>query len=158
MATAHLRGTARILYTHPTDGATTHLLALPLSPVREIVPSRLRRRHDWWAANNVDREVVTIGDGVYEVVCTIRMDNEPAELLEMLRVALEEDVTLTYERVTGGGQFPLRVVEIPGSGPDATTIEPARARYGGGEWEVSVRLRRTDGGDLTGMFDAGGSE
>jgi hypothetical protein len=152
MATAHLKGTPRFTYTHPVDGATTHLLALPLSPVREIVPSHRRERHDWWAADLVNREVVTIGGGVREVVCTIRMDNQPVELMEMLRVALEDDVTLTYERTTGGTGFPVRVVEIMGAQGDEIPIEPARARYGGGEWEVAVRLRRTDGGVLDGMF------
>jgi hypothetical protein len=152
MATAHLQGTARITYTHPDNGATTHLLALPLSPVREIEPRWRRERHDWWAADQVQRSTVIVGDGVEDVVCTIRMDNEPVELMEMLRVGLEQDVTLSYERTTGGTAFPLQVVEIIGADPDEVPIEPARARYGGGEWEVAVRFRRIDGGTIAGMF------
>jgi hypothetical protein len=153
MATAHLQGTARITYTHPDNGATTHLLALPLSPVREIEPRWRRERHDWWAADLVHRSTVTVGDGVEDVVCTIRMDNEPVALMEMLRVALEQDVTLNYEEVTGGTSFPLRVVEIVGRDDDADIpIQPSRARWGFGEWEVAVRFRRTDGGTIAGMF------
>jgi hypothetical protein len=158
MATAHLKGSARISY-DPSDGGSTitHLLAVPLSPVREIRPARKRARYDWWAWNETDREVVTVGPGVQEVTATIRLDNEPDALMDMLQDALENDLTLTYQVDESATGVPLRLVEVVGSEGDEVGIIGDRGRYGGGEWEVAVRLRRTDGGSLAVIFTDEGS-
>lgn len=152
MATAHIEGAARFTYDHPEDGETVHLLAVPLSPVREIRPSTRVARYDWWAWNNVDREVVTVGSRVWEVVATIRLEDEPVELMDMLATALDDDLTLTYQMSAEGTEYPVRVVEVLDSEGGDLGIIGDRGRYSFGEWEVQVRLRRTDGGSLAGMF------
>ena len=152
MATGHLKGAARFRWTPPGGSEVTHLLAAPLSPVREIRPARWRSRYDWWAEDGVHREVVVVGEGVEEVTATIRMDDEPEELLDMLQAALEDDLTLTYQLSAGGAEFPVRVVEVLDSQGGDVGLVGDRGRYGGGEWEVRVRIRRTDGGSLAGMF------
>jgi hypothetical protein len=152
MATAHVKGSATLTYT-PTGGTETeHLLAVPLSPVRDLVPSLRRRRWDWWADDLRSREVVSLESDVSEVVATIRLDDEPVELLALIQDALENDLTLTYTPVTSGEDFPVRIVEVVGADGDEVVLTPDRDRYGFGEWEVTLRLRRTDGGTLDGVF------
>ncbi len=152
MATAHLSGEARFTYTPQGGSEIVHLLAVPLSPVRELRPSSRVARYDWWAWNNVDREIVTVGDRVPEVVATIRLDDEPVELMAMLETALDDDTTLVYQLTESGAEFPVRVVEVMDSQGGDLGIIGDRGRFGAGEWEVQVRLRRTDGGSLAGIF------
>lgn len=153
MATQHIRGTATLTYTPSAGGSpVTHLLAVPLSPVGELIPSLRRRRWDWWADDLVSREVVTLDSGVSEILATVRLDNEPVELLELIRDALENDLTVTYVKETSGEEFPLRIVAVDGAQGDEIALQPDRDRYGYGEWEVTLRLRRTDGYALDGVF------
>lgn len=154
MATCWLRGSASFTWTPPGgSGTVQHLLAVPLSPGRELVPSVRKRRFDWFADDFASREVVTVGSGVSEVVASIRMDDEPAELMALLGAALDHDLTLDYRWDESGEVFPVRVVEVLGGSPDEVALTGDRDRFGGGEWEVRVRLRRTDGGSLAGMLE-----
>lgn len=152
MATENLKGTARFEYT-PVDGSPiTHLLGTPLSPIREFVPSRLKQRFDWWAVNKTNREIVTIEGGAEEVVCTIRVDNDPVGLKALLQAALEDGVTVDYYPSTGADVIPFQVVEILGGADDEIPLTQDRGRFGGGEYEVPVRLRRIDGGTLDAIY------
>jgi hypothetical protein len=152
MATGHLEGAARFRYTPEGGSEIVHLLAVPLSPVRDIRPSSRVARYDWWAWNNIDRETVTVGSRVPELVVTIRLDDDPVGLLAMLEAALDDDLTLVYQLTASGTEFPVRVVEVMDSQGGDLGIVGDRGRFGFGEWEVQVRLRRTDGGSLDGIF------
>jgi hypothetical protein len=149
MASAHLKGTARINYTPPGGGDTTHLLAVPLL---EIEPVDATTRYEWWSADMRSRSVVTVGGGVYELHATIRMENQPALLKTMLRHALNSDVTLTYRTVGGGTAYPVKLVAVIGAGPGESGVRPDRDRHGFGEWESRVHLRRVDGSTLDGLL------
>jgi hypothetical protein len=148
MATAALKGSATLAYTPPGGTLTTHLLAIPLWEVRQI---DRRARYDWWAEDLDTREVVTVGDGVREILATVRFENEPGAFRSLLRDALTYDLTLVYTESTG--TYPCRLVAILGaSDADETPMEPDRDRLGFGEWECRLHLRRTDGGTFDAMF------
>lgn len=147
MATAALIGSATITYTPPGGAQVVHQLAAPLL---QIEPIDREIRHDWWAADLDNREIVTIGTGVYEIRASIRFENEPDELKALLRTAQRSDVTLYYTE--GSNIYPVRLVEVLGAGGDDTPLTPDRDRYGFGEWECRVHLRRTDGSTLDALF------
>ncbi len=144
MATDALKGSARFEYTSPESSTTvTHLLAVPLLAV---APASRRQRFEFWSADETNREVVVVGDGVPEVLATIRCENDPAGLTAMLRAALEHDVELTYFMESGDSDgLPVKVVAIVGSGGDEIALEPDPDRVGFGEYMVRLQLRRTDG-------------
>lgn len=145
MATQALKGDARFAY-DPGGGTITHLLALPLM---DMQPVDGQPRFEWWSANQRTREIVTIGGGVSELWGTIRMDNQPNELKDMLRAAIHEDVTVTYRETAVGTAFPCKIVTTD-SGEVALTPDPDRGGYG--EWQVRVLLRRVDGGTFDGVL------
>lgn len=150
MATRHLFGNARILWTPPGGSQETFLLGAKLI---ELEPMDRRARWDWWSADMTEREVVVVGSGVRDLVATIRYDDDPDGLKRMLRLALENDLTLTYHETAGGTGFPVRLVAVVGgSGADAVHIIPDRDRWRLGEYEARVHLRRTDGGTLDGLL------
>ena len=155
MATLPLNAdTASFSYSNPVSpfGTVSITLAIPLW---DIQPMDVRERHDWWATDNSNREIVTVGEAdVYDILATIRFDNEPTELKTMLRLALQYDLTLTYSQ--NSVNYPVRLVAIVGAvSPSTTPLSPDRDRHGYGEWEVRVHLRRTDGSNLNSLF--GGS-
>lgn len=148
MATTQHQGTtAQLTYTPPGGVLTTHLLALPL---RDLRPVDARVRHEWWSGDLTTREVVVIGDGVRELVATIRFDDEPGSLKDLLRAGLEDDVTITYEKVAGGTSFPFKLLEVVGS--DGVELQPDADRWGLGEWQCRIRIRRVDGGSFDSLL------
>jgi hypothetical protein len=150
MATVALLGDAFFSYNLPISpfGVASHSLAHPLT---DIVPINRRARYDWWAEDLVNREVVTLGGGVREIMATIRFENEPDELTEMMRLALQYDLTLSYSQ--NAVVYPMHLVSISGaSAENETPLQPDRDRYGYGEWECRLHLRRIDGGTLDGIF------
>lgn len=150
MATAHLRGTARLEYTPPGGSLVTHLLATPL---RDLTPTDMRSRYEWWSEDQTTREVVTIGAGVRDLQATIRFENQPAALKTLLRHALEDDVTVTYRLAAGGTAYPVKIVSVGGDG--GIEIQPDRQRSIFGEYEVRIRMRRVDGGTFDALLSGG---
>lgn len=149
MATAALRGDARISYTPPAGALTTHLLALELS---ELEPIDGGSRYEWWSEDKTARSVVTVGSGVRELYATIRCDNQPGELKTLFRHALDSDVTLTYRLTAAGTAFECKLVAVVGARQGESGVIPDRDRYGFGEWEARVHLRRVDGGTFDGLL------
>jgi hypothetical protein len=148
MATAALKGSATITYTPPGGAQVVHQLAIPLL---QIEPADRMARYDWWAEDFDNREVVTLGTGVYEIRASVRFENQPDELKALLRTSLRSDVTLFY--TVGSTIYPLRLVAVLGaSDMDETPLVPDRDRYGFGEWECRLHLRRTDGSTLDALF------
>lgn len=146
MATAHLIGDARFTFTPPGGSLTTHKLAIPLW---RLSPVDNQPRYVFESADLTARHIVTIGTGVREIWATIRMDNEPGNLRIMLRAGLQQDVTLTYYRTESGTAYPAKLVEVEGG---EVVLTPDRDRYGMGEWEARIRLRRVDGNNFDGLL------
>jgi len=143
MATQALQGSATIRFTPSGGTEIVHTLAVPLKELEATDP---RTRFEWWSADLQNRNVIAVGDGVREIEATVRMDNEPDQLKQLLRVGLEENGTLTYQRTSGGTSFPSKLVAVVGA--DAVSVEPDRDRGGFGEYEARLRLRRVDGGNF----------
>lgn len=155
MATAHKKGAAKFTYTDPeTSDEVTHLLAIPLF---ELQPIDRGSRYEWWSEDLMERHVVTVGDGVRDIIGTIRMDDEPTKLKRMLRLALRHDLTLTYSQ--GGIDYEVKLVAVVGADADEVPLAPDRARAGFGEWEARVHLRATGNTvTLDGIFGGSNSE
>lgn len=156
MATTHMKGDASFFFDDPEYGVTMeHRLAIPL---HDVQPVDLMRRYEWWSEDLTTRSIVTIGDGVRDVLGTIRMDNQPTQLKRMLRLALREDLTLRYSYA--GVDYDVKLVAVVGaSGLDDVPLAPDRARAGYGEWEVRVHLRATGSTTtLDGIFGGSNTE
>lgn len=138
MATTQLKGDASLAYVDPTTSLDVlHLLAIPLWGVQ---PFDNGARYDWWAEDLDSREVVTVGEGVSDILATIRCENQPAALKTLLRLALRHDLVLTYTE--DSVEYAMRLVAIEGaSSQDLTPLLPDRDRLGFGEWECRLHLR-----------------
>jgi hypothetical protein len=133
-----LQGDAGFKYT-PTGGSlTTVTLAAPL---KDLHPSQVQTHYVRESLDLSTREITTIGSGVYEITATIRFAGDPQGLIDML-VSARNGVTLTYYpslAVTGTSYACLLIL----SGP--VELVPDSDRYGFGEYQTTVQLRRTSG-------------
>ncbi len=151
MATRRFKGDAQITYTPLGDSSEiAHQLAVPLllSPAQGFRPAQRQRAWRAWNATGSERVTFKLGDPVYEISATIRFDDEPNALMALLDAGLNDNVELTYWP-NSGIYFPCLLVAISGAADDEVAILPDRERFGFGEWEVSVLLRRVDGGDFS---------
>lgn len=155
MASQHLYGDAEIEY---DDGVYTviHELAVPLTTnalAGGFQSTHRRRRWEGWNASLREREVFTLDASVDEVVATIRFEDQPDALRDLLRAGLEQNATFIY-RPTGpyGIEIDCLLVEIMGAGPDEIRIMPDRDRATLGEWEATVRLRAVNGDTFEGIL------
>ncbi len=136
MATEGLRGTtASIAYTPSGESQITHQLAYPFLELEAVDP---QPRHVFVSADLSTRHIVQIGEGARDLWATIRFENEPGELKDLLRAGLHDDVTLTYEADESATGIDCKLIEIEGG---EVALRPDRARHGYGEWEVRIRLR-----------------
>lgn len=146
MATQHKYGAARFRFTPPGESEETHLLMILLW---DIDPVDRMRRFAWVPVGERDRETVTVGEGVAEIVASIRFDDEPAALKRMLRLALRHDLTLTYQESVAGTEYPVRLMAVVGARDDdetPVTRDPDRTAHQA--WMARLHLRRMDGGSL----------
>jgi hypothetical protein len=112
-------------------------------------------RWEAWSPTGTTRTVFRLDDSVDEIAASIRFDDQPDELLTMLACALEEDATLTYVPVSGGTEYPMKLVSLAGAEADTVAIRPDRERWAHGEYEAGpMLLRRVDGGSLAGLLEA----
>lgn len=130
------------------ESGQMHTLRVPL---QKLLPAGSMYRAVRESADRHVREVVTVGKGVNEITARIRYDEAPAELNEMIRA--------------GVAGHPL--VYIPDSN-DLDTAYEMELLEPGADWvqqmdedwvvfqetAVPVRLRRMDGGSLSGLFAA----
>lgn len=158
MATAHLRGTAEIEYDDGDGYGTVHLLAVPLlvSPAAGFSATKRRRVWAIWSADETIRETFVLGTAVDEIVGEVRFENQPAEIRELVRAALEDDAALIYRPYGPGGlEFPCKLVGIPGAQPGEIPLVPDRVGFK--EYRVTLLLRRVDGGTWDDLLDGGGA-
>lgn len=133
-----IQGDSGFKYT-PTGGSlTTVALAAPL---KNLQPSQVQTVFVRESLDLSTRDVTTIGSGAYEISATIRFAADPQALLDMLKAG-RNGVTLTYYpslAVTGTSYDCLLI----SAGP--VELAPDADRYGFGEYQAIVQLRRTSG-------------
>lgn len=150
MASGHLKGTAKFVYTPDGGGSpVTHLLAVPLLDVR---PVRQRRRFQWWSMDWTSRSIVNVGNPQSDIAATIRCENQPDDLTGMLREALEYDVVLSYFREESAAEVDCKVVAIVGAAEGEIPLDPDPDRFGFGEYMVRVQLRAVNGDNWSGIL------
>lgn len=159
MSTRVYKGAAEIEYQPLVGDAVVHLLAVPLliSPASGFTATRRRRLWTAWSADFTERETFTLGTAVDEIIGTVRFDDQPAELRELIRAGLEDDVPMIYRpHGVEGNEFPCKLVVVPGAGQDEIPLVPDRVGYA--EYTVPLLLRRVDGGTWDDLLDnSGGS-
>lgn len=128
-----LFGTATLSWTE--GGAQSHTLQVPIQEVR---PSYRARRYVRESLDYSNREVYTIGSGVYEILGVIRYDNDPQSLIDMLSAGAR-GLTLTYDDGTNSYACYL-VYDSDEITPDFDVDQKAFD-----ELKMEVRLRKTDG-------------
>lgn len=156
MATEQIYGAAEIGYT-PLDSydEVVHLLAVPLmiNPAWGFRLTRRKRRWEAWTADSTERAVFVVGSEVSEIGVLIRFENQPTELIELLRAGLEDNVVLTYRpHGMAGDDFPCLLVSVGDGEADQIVLQPDRQRFTFGEYEVAIVLRRVDGGTFEGLL------
>lgn len=150
MASRHLFGAARFRYLAAGGILTELLLAARLI---DLEPVDVRTRHEFWPADHIHREIVTLAVPVYDVIGTIRYENEPDRLKAMLRRGLYAGSTLEYQDREDGPWYPTKLVRVIGAtSENEIPILPDRGRFRFGEYECRIHLRRVDGGTLDGLL------
>src|SRR5690625_958421 len=138
MATRSFRDNAGFRYTPPGGPLQPHRLAWPL---RDVEPVRRRRRCVWESMDFSTRRTVSIGEGVKEDLVTIRFEDLPEDLLEMLAHAAD-GVQVEYRpdlSTSAGAVQYLLILDDP----SVVALHMDRGRYPShGEYEVRLRLRR----------------
>ena len=129
-------------FKYSSGPVVTHDLQQPL---RDIEPVRRQAR---WEASSLDftaSEVVTVGSGVHEIVAVLRYESDEPGLLDALEYGANGGQLDYYPDTVGspGTFYPSKLVE-----PSGNEIRLLRDRDLGpiGEHEVTIRLRREDGG------------
>jgi hypothetical protein len=141
------RGNAGFKFATPWVPSVTITLALDW-PLRNPRPATVRSRWGAWSLDKTEREVLTVGAGAAEMYAEIRFQGSGPDLLEMLDAGASGAMLTYYPDLdVTGTNYPCELVEPEG---DRVEILRDQARSMHGEYEVTVRLRRTDGG----TFDA----
>lgn len=133
---------------NPGTGTVTLALNFPLY---WKTPGRYKWRASSWNLEGDKREVLTLAGGaVEELHGRIRFEGQVIEVLDMLEAGAD-GVPLDYYPDLGlGGKYTAELVE-----PTAREIRMMRdqsSRGALGEYEVAIRLRRTDGGNFDNLF------
>ena len=136
-----LRGDAGFKY---GAGPTTYAMEWPL---RFLQPGETKSRYDSWSIDYEEREVLVVGSGAAEIRAVIALENTPEDLLAMLAAGADGTSLVYWPSLAGGTSYACELVE-----PKGDTIALIRDRMlpMKGRYEVTIRLRRTDGGN----FDA----
>lgn len=156
MATRIYKGAAEIEYQPLVGSPVTHLLAVPLlvSATHGFKATLRRRLWTGWSADLTERETYRLGEQVDEIVGTVRFDNQPRELRELIRAGLEDNAAMIYRPYGAvGDDFPCILVDVPGAQPGEIPLVPDRPGFK--EWKVTLRLRRIDGGTFDDLLDGG---
>lgn len=141
-----LRGDAGFKYDRGA-GVVTHALNFPLF---RMEAAKRKTRFSSFSLDGSNLEVLTIGSGLPEITALVRFSDDPWGLLDLLEAGAD-GYTLTYypSLAVPATNYPFLLVE-----PSATTIQLLRdaSERGPIEHAIQLRLRRVDGGDLTGLF------
>lgn len=156
MATVQRKGAAEIEFNPLSGPNVVHLLAVPLlvSPVAGF--QSIRRQAMWsrWNADNTIRETFVLGEAVDEIIGTVRFDDQPGQLRELIRSGTEDDADLIYRPYGPAGEaFPCKLVGQPGAQPGEIILTPDRVGFK--EYTAQLLLRRVDGGTWESLLDGG---
>lgn len=154
MANRIQKGAAEIEYQPLAGPPVVHLLAVPLL-VSEAAGFKATQRRKLWTGWNEDqtvRETFKLGTQVDEITGTVRFEDQPRELRELIRAGLEDDVAMTYRPYGPTGvEFPCKLVGHPGAQPGEIVLVPDRRGFK--EWKATIILRRVDGGTFDELLD-----
>jgi hypothetical protein len=156
MASVQRKGAAEIEYDPASGPAVVHLLAVPLLVSPAAGFQSVRRRVMWsrWNADNTIREAFVLGEAVDEIIGTVRFDDQPAELRELIRSGLEDDVDLIYRPYGPSGEdFTCKLVGQPGAAEGEIILTPDRVGFR--EYTAQLWLRRVDGGNWESLLNGG---
>lgn len=136
-------GTAGFKYTPPGGSLTTVQGEIRL---RGGSVARVRTRYRNVALDQRTVDVVTIDGGADEMDVHVRFIDAPADFLTMLEHAAD-GVTVSYFPDTAGGtSYPLQFMN------GDVVLRGDRDRWGFGEYESALRIRRVDGGSLAALL------
>lgn len=139
------QGDAGFTYTPPGGVLTTVLLNLPLKDVRPA------HNQTHWVRESLDlttRQVVTLGNGVYEISAVIRCQTAPDALIEMLKHGRNGSVLTYYPSMAVPGTSFAALLIMAGT----VSLAPDPDRFGFNEWQSPVILRRTGGLTWAGLL------
>lgn len=151
------KGAAQITYQPLTGPVVVHLLAVPLlvSAAAGFKVALRRKLFTGWNEDETVRETFKLGQQVDEITGTVRFDDQPRELRELIRAGLEDDAAMVYMPYgPSGPDFPCKLVGHPGAQPGEIVLTPDRAGFK--EWRATIVLRRVDGGTWDDLLDGGG--
>lgn len=136
--TQHLNSRAAITWSSTGDTLVEHLHQLAV-PLRRVQPAYSR---SVYVSESLDRtvlETVTVGNGAYELVGQVIFDNNPQQLLELLKAG-DSGRTLTYypDLRDPNVNYPCRLIG-PRGGSLLTDLDGQRGTMG--DAAVELRLR-----------------
>lgn len=142
-----LKGTDAAFRYDRGAGAVVHDLRWPLF---RPTTTRMKRRYQSWSLDGSNLEVLTVGDGHDELVATVRFETDPWGLLDVLEAGAD-GYTIEYAPSKAAGVwYPLKLVEPSGAALDLARDSSGRGRLGA--HEIQIRVRRVDGGALSGVI------
>jgi len=130
-------------------GSSSSLVLVEPLKFREGGYSHAKTRFRSVAIDQRTVRVETFGGGAEEIACHIRFVGDASNLLDMLVTAVDGEVLDYYPDGTLSLFYPVLVMSFD----EMVSIVPDRDRFGFGEWEVPVILRRVDGGSLAGLVE-----
>lgn len=136
--------------TASTAFTNTFKLAVPL---RDVQPSFRIRRYISESLDFTARQVFSVSTGVYEIVATLRMNNDEQGLVDFLRYGARGSVLVYSTANTTGSTAGTSVYLIEPSGDVLDTLMDRQRGSGSFEdLELTCRFRRTDGGSFSTML------
>lgn len=147
----HLDTRAAITWSSTADTSVerVHLLSVPL---RDIEPAHSQVRYASDSLDRSTREVLTIGNGAHEFIGTVRYDDHPQSLVDLIRAGAN-NTTVTYYPDLADPQTAFACKLIEPSDPRAAVDGQ---RQGFGEAMVTLRLRRTDQSSFQPLYQGSG--
>lgn len=142
MATQHLKnGDPGFKY---LPGPITHKLAQKLI-FNETYKVKARFSAD--SLDRANRETITIGTAVEEHMITIRYDNEPGSLKDLLEAGADGTQIDYYPSIAGGTNFSMIVLTQK---HDIVVLQDPDRHISSGEWMATVHVRMVGSDTLVG--------
>lgn len=136
-----VRGNAAIVWTD-SDDTTTERVLLLREPFREIRPAHAQSVFPADSLDFTQRQVFTVGEGVDELIVTVRYMDDSQGLLDLIKAGSKKR-TITYIPDLDDGDRRYACYLISPLSPVGLGLDADRGTSFG-ELEVELRLRRTN--------------